>query len=76
MAKKPIPGPANGHPFIVGHQYRNRDGEYQVIDLNAPNMTLRFLDGRTVQSPIVLQACIWENIQEGDDADFAFESTY
>lgn len=76
MAKKPIPVRANGHPFIVGQQYQNRDGEYQVIQINEPNMTIRFLDGRTVQSSIVLQARIWENIQEGDDADFAFESTY
>jgi hypothetical protein len=75
MAKKPIPVRAKGHPFIVGHQYQNRDGEYQVISINEPNMTIRFLDGRTVQSSIALQERIWENIQEGDDADFAFEST-
>jgi hypothetical protein len=73
MAKKPVPATVNGHPFHVGKHYRNRDGEYQVINISEPNMTIRFLDGRTVESAIVLQARIWENIQEGDDADFELE---
>jgi hypothetical protein len=75
MIKKTKPGSANGHPFHVGQHYRNRDGEYQVITINEPNMTIRFLDGRTVESTIALQARIWENIQEGGDVDFELEST-
>jgi hypothetical protein len=61
-----------GHPFKVGQQYRNRDGEYQVISISDPNMVIRYGNGRTVESSIALQARIWENIQEGDDGDIAF----
>lgn len=64
-----VPAPKEGHPFRVGKQYRNRDGEYQVVSIDEPNMVIRYLDGRTVISAITLQARIWENIQEGDDND-------
>ena len=71
MQKKTIPAPApkEGHPFKVGKQYRNRDGEYQVVSIDGPNMVIRYADGRTVTSEIALQARIWENLQEGDDND-------
>jgi hypothetical protein len=36
-------------------------------------MVIRYLDGRTVESSIALQARIWENIQGNDDSDFEFE---
>jgi hypothetical protein len=70
MAKKPAPVKPEGHPFKIGKHYRNRDGEYQVIQINEPNMTIRYQDGRTLLSSIDLQRRIWENIQEGDDHDF------
>jgi hypothetical protein len=73
MAKKTIPAKANGHPFTVGKQYRNREGEYQVISINEPNMVLRYLDGRTIESSIALQARIWENIQGDDGSEFELE---
>jgi hypothetical protein len=73
MAKQPILAKGDGHPFKVGKQYRNRDGEYQVISINEPNMVIRYQDGRTVESSIVLQARIWENIQDGDDNDVDLE---
>jgi hypothetical protein len=74
MVKKPIPVKEDKHPFKVGKQYRNRDGDFQVISINEPNMVIRYLDGRTVESSIVLQARIWENIQGGDDSnDFELE---
>jgi hypothetical protein len=75
MAKKTIPAAQDEHPFQVGKLYRNRDGEYQVISINEPNMLIRYLDGRTVESPIVLQARIWENIQDGDDNDSELDFT-
>jgi hypothetical protein len=73
MAKKPSVTKEDEHPFQVGKQYLNRDGAYEVISISEPNMTIRYLDGRTVESSIALQARIWENIQDGDDNDFELE---
>jgi hypothetical protein len=73
MAKNPTSTKGVGHPFKVGKRYRNRNGEYQVISINDPNMVIRYLDGRTIESQIVLQARIWENIQGDDDNDFDLE---
>lgn len=76
MAKKPTPPPTvkrDAHPFRVGQQYRNRDGEYQVVSINEPNMVIRYLDGRTIESEINLQRRIWENIQGDDGNEFDLE---
>lgn len=56
----------NSHPFEVGKHYHNRDGEYRVLSIDDPNMTIRYLDGHIIESSIELQARIWENIQEDD----------
>jgi hypothetical protein len=74
MTKKITPLKEDEHPFQVGKQYRNRDGDYHVISITEPNMVIRYLDGRTIESSIILQARIWENIQESSDNDFALES--
>ncbi len=73
MAKKVAPIKEDEHPFLVGKQYRNRDGEYQVISINKPNMTIRYMDGRTIESSIMLQARIWENIQDSSDDELTLE---
>lgn len=73
MRKSSPLGKADQHPFQIGKQYRNRDGDYQVISINDPNMVIRYLDGRTLESSIALQARIWDNIQNGDDNDFDLE---
>jgi hypothetical protein len=77
MAKKTVPAQPvkrDAHPFTVGQQYRNRDGEYQVISINEPNMVIRYMDdGRTIESSIALQARIWENIQGDDGNEFELE---
>jgi hypothetical protein len=72
----PVTQPAivNTHPFKVGAQYHNRDGDYQVVSIDAPNMVIRYLNGRTLKSSIALQARIWENMQEGNDHDVDIES--
>jgi hypothetical protein len=72
MAKKIIHPKQEGHPFKIGKKYQNRDGEYHVLSINEPNMVIQYLDGRTVESAITLQARIWENIQE-DDQDFELD---
>lgn len=63
------PAIVNAHPFKVGVQYYNRDGAYQVISIDVPNMVIRYLDGRTLTSSIALQARIWENMHEVNDID-------
>ena len=73
MAKKKALPKEDQHPFQIGKQYRNRDGEYHVISINEPNMTIRYLDGRIIESSIMLQTRIWENIQESNDNDSALE---
>lgn len=75
MAKKTIPLKDHGHPFEVGKQYRNRDGDYYVININEPNIVIRYTDGRIIESSITLQARIWENIQASNDKDLEFEPT-
>ncbi|MCB0045310.1 MAG: hypothetical protein KDD92_07770 [Caldilineaceae bacterium] len=51
------------HPFEVGESYRNRDGEYEVIDITDDMMTLEYPSGRTIESSIALQQRIWQNLQ-------------
>jgi len=51
------------HPFRVGGRYRNRIGEYEVIELNGPRMVIRYSDGRTLETEVATQARIWQNIQ-------------
>ncbi|MCB0086159.1 MAG: hypothetical protein KDE47_34700 [Caldilineaceae bacterium] len=62
------------HPFKIGMQYRNRVGAYHVVSIDEPDMVIRYRDGRTVASSIVLQARIWENIQADSDSGLEFES--
>jgi hypothetical protein len=49
-------------PFEVGEQYRNREGEYEVIEIKAPQMVIQYDDGRVIETPIDIQARIWRNI--------------
>jgi hypothetical protein len=51
------------HPFEVGKRYRNRLGEYVVQTIDGIHMTIRYEDGRTLDTKVDIQARIWENIQ-------------
>jgi len=73
MAKKIIHPQSPKHPFEVGKQYQNREGDYHVISINDPNMVIRYRDGRLIESSIALQARIWENIQEDDANDLTVD---
>jgi len=66
---------AASHPFKVGQQYRNRDGTYHVVSIDEPNMVIRYKNGYSIESPIILQARIWENLQEGNGNDLQLESS-
>jgi hypothetical protein len=51
------------HPFEVGKPYRNRNGEYEVLDIEGEWMKIKYESGGTIQTRVVVQARIWENIQ-------------
>jgi hypothetical protein len=51
------------HPFEVGKRYRNRVGEYVVQAIEGDHMTIRYVDGGTLETSVSIQARIWENIQ-------------
>jgi hypothetical protein len=73
MAKPIIHPKENAHPFQVGKEYCNRDGEYRVLSIDEPNMVIRYQDGNIIESSIALQARIWENIQENGSDDLGLE---
>jgi hypothetical protein len=51
------------HPFRVGGLYANRIGQYEVIEIAKPKMTVRYHDGGTLVADIAILARIWENMQ-------------
>jgi hypothetical protein len=51
------------HPFVVGETYRNRDGEYEVVKLDGTKMVIRYADGREIETDVVLQARIRDNMR-------------
>lgn len=50
------------HPFEVGKTYRNRSGEYVVQEIVGDRMSIRYADGRNLETSVTIQARIWENI--------------
>jgi hypothetical protein len=48
--------------FEVGGQYANRIGNYEVIEIDEPRMTVRYEDGTTAELSMGIQFRIWENI--------------
>ena len=51
------------HPFEIGGKYRNRRGEYEVIELEGSKMVIRYPDGDRLETDIEMQQRIWQNIQ-------------
>lgn len=51
-------------PFETGGIYRNRQGEYEVLAIEFPNMRIRYVkDGREQKVKVDTQARIWKNIR-------------
>lgn len=50
------------HPFEVGARYENRKGTYEVIDINGAQMTIRYENGESMETPIKLQKRIIQNM--------------
>ena len=48
--------------FELGKQYANRNGSYEVIEINDPKMKVRYDDGSTAELSMNIQFRIWENI--------------
>jgi hypothetical protein len=52
------------HPFRVGEMYASRMGEYEVVSITPPTMTVRYGDNnQLVVTDISISARIWENLQ-------------
>jgi hypothetical protein len=49
--------------FRVGEMYANRRGNYEVMQIAPPKMTIRYDDGQLVTPDIVILARIWDNMQ-------------
>ncbi|WP_374685837.1 hypothetical protein [Promineifilum sp.] len=54
--------------FELNGVYRNRIGEYTVVRLNGPRMTVRYADGTEAELNVGIQARIWENIVAEQEA--------
>lgn len=54
--------------FELNGVYRNRIGEYTVLTLNGPRMTVRYADGAEAELNVNIQARIWENIVAEQEA--------
>ena len=48
--------------FEVGGHYANRKGNYTVLEINGPKMTVEYEDGSTAELNVNIQHRIWENI--------------
>ncbi|MFN2208013.1 MAG: hypothetical protein ACK2UT_18970, partial [Candidatus Promineifilaceae bacterium] len=48
--------------FEVDGNYANRKGNYTVLTINGPSMTVRYEDGTTADLHMGIQERIWENI--------------
>ncbi len=57
--------------FEIGEEYANRNGNYTVIEVNDPKMTVEYKDGSSAELSISIQQRIWENIVAEQEADLA-----
>jgi hypothetical protein len=55
------------HPFVVGEQYRNELGAYEVVQIEEPEMVIQYEGGETQRTGIRLQRRIWERIQHEEE---------
>ena len=58
-------------PVTVGQHSRDRQGTYEVLRITGDTMTIRYANGRTLETSVALQARIWRNIQ--DEEEFGAE---
>jgi hypothetical protein len=51
------------NPFEIGGTYRNRKGEYEVVELDGPRMVICYTNGERRETGVELQARILTNMQ-------------
>jgi hypothetical protein len=61
--------------FEIGQEYANRKGNYTILEINDPKMTVEYEDGTTADLSISIQQRIWENIVTEQEAELARSST-
>jgi hypothetical protein len=47
------------HPFEIGKEYHNRNGTYEVLAIDEPEMRIRYKDGREAVVSIDQEASVW-----------------
>lgn len=55
------------HSFKLGTHYRNREGEYQVVEIHGDEMTIRYSAGKTIRTDISTQQRILDNLEIEND---------
>jgi len=61
------------HPFEVGKAYHNRNGRYEVLAIEEPEMRVRFEDGSETSLNIATQALLWKMWQNAPAPEPAHE---
>lgn len=56
-----------GHPFQVGETYANRQGNYEVMEIAPPKITVRYEDGGLLVADIAVLARIWDNLHSPEE---------
>jgi hypothetical protein len=51
------------HPFEVGETYRNNLGEYEVVSIDEPDMTIKMEDGTVIETTVKLQRRILKRLK-------------
>jgi hypothetical protein len=51
------------HPFEVGETYRNNLGEYEVVSIDEPDMTIKMEDGTLIETTVKLQRRILKRLK-------------
>ncbi len=51
------------HPFEVGETYRNNLGEYEVVSIDEPDMTIKMEDGTIIETTVKLQRRILKRLK-------------
>ena len=63
--------PESAHPFVVGRQYRNGHGAYEVLAVDYPSLRVRYENGRFDTLHIPLQQRIHERLSQRQAASDA-----
>jgi hypothetical protein len=60
---------SENNPFEVGGTYRNRLGEYEVVAMEAPLITVQYQDGTMLEGTVDVLGRIWRNIRAEEQSE-------